>query len=205
MPGHACRGILNSACVTPNEQHAKSLQERLREPPQPPQQNTPAAAPPQALQNLPALQDASAVAPEAPKTNTASLTRLMSMMGPKGRTRFKCDSEEEEEDEENAPKTKKQKGAPAKPKNGGKNKKAGAKRAGAQPAGAKPAGAKPRFPGVPKANKVHDPVEYGCWRIYTDLKSQNWRCKQQGERSDISCSFKVDPEAAWKKVLRTIS
>jgi len=63
----------------------------------------------------------------------------------------------------------------------------------------------PKFPGVPKANKEYPPLEYKQWRIYTAMNTSAWRCKQQGVRSDTSCSWKVDPAAGWAKVIKTIT
>ena len=58
------------------------------------------------------------------------------------------------------------------------------------------------FPGVPKSHK--EPMTFKAFRIYTDLKNSSWRVKKIGERRDVGCSWKTDPEAGWSKVLRTI-
>ena len=58
------------------------------------------------------------------------------------------------------------------------------------------------FPGVPKSHK--EPVTFKAFKIYTDLKNSSWRVKKIGERRDVGCSWKTDPEAGWSKVLKTI-
>ena len=90
--------------------------------------------------------------------------------------------------------------------------KAGAKRAKPvsmkRPAAAVPQGPVSKaikliFPGTPK--KPVEPMSHGNWRVYTDLDKSTWRCKKVGARKDTGCSWKKDPEAAWHKVLKTIS
>ena len=61
----------------------------------------------------------------------------------------------------------------------------------------------PKFPGKPRA--ACPPLVYRTWKIYTDVNTSAWRCKQIGVRSDVSCSFKCDAQAAWKKVIATIT
>ena len=57
----------------------------------------------------------------------------------------------------------------------------------------------PLFPGKP--TKPTDPVEYGTWKIYTDIKLGCWRVKMYGEKKDQKANFKTDAQKAWKKVL----
>ena len=53
------------------------------------------------------------------------------------------------------------------------------------------------FPGKPKAGA--EPVEYGKFRICTDMASLVYRIKTPGS-GDRCTNFKQDPKGAWKQV-----
>ena len=59
-----------------------------------------------------------------------------------------------------------------------------------------------KFPGKPL--KPADPIIVGKYKLYTDINMQAWRVKKIGERVDKACSWKVDPAAAWEKVLKIL-
>ena len=56
------------------------------------------------------------------------------------------------------------------------------------------------FPGKPRKNSP--PLFIGNWRVVTDWPSQVWRCNRDG-KPQVCCSFRVDAERAWAKVLQT--
>jgi hypothetical protein len=60
-----------------------------------------------------------------------------------------------------------------------------------------------KCPGI--ATKAKPPIEARHWRIYTDVRQGGWRCKRSGDKHDKMCSWKVDPRAAWEKVLGIVS
>ena len=60
-----------------------------------------------------------------------------------------------------------------------------------------------KCPGV--ATKAKPPIGVRHWRIYTDVRQGGWRCKRRGDKHDKMCSWKVDPSAAWEKVLGIVS
>ena len=56
------------------------------------------------------------------------------------------------------------------------------------------------WPGKPTANT--EPISWGDFRIYTDMKMRAYRVKRCGERTDRARSFKMKkPMEAWKEVL----
>ena len=54
------------------------------------------------------------------------------------------------------------------------------------------------YPGKPQ--KHVPPLHHKGLRISTDIPSQAWRAKWAGSKL-ICCSFKMDPEAGWQKVV----
>lgn len=59
------------------------------------------------------------------------------------------------------------------------------------------------FPGVP--GKAKDPIAYKNVSVYSDISLGAWRVKAKGVRTDRKASWKLDPRAAWSKVLEYIS
>ena len=58
-------------------------------------------------------------------------------------------------------------------------------------------------PGVPKTFKPA--LEADLWKVYTDMTKSAWRCRHPSNKSDIACSWKVSPAAAWLKVLKVVN
>ena len=58
------------------------------------------------------------------------------------------------------------------------------------------------FPGNKKTGHVpkREPLVYGCFKIYTDMKKQSWRIMRQGELKDKQIPWKADSKDAWKTV-----
>ena len=61
----------------------------------------------------------------------------------------------------------------------------------------------PKYPGIP--SKAVAPLVCGDFKVYSDLKSCQWRMKKVGDRKDRSASWKTDGKAAWLKVCRILN
>ena len=115
-----------------------------------------------------------------PQDNTASLERLMAMLGARAKRgkREKLSEAGQEEAQVKQQKTATQKKAVrGKPKSKPKRPSM-LKTKAQQPSVSKTACAKLNYPGVPKAGKTHEALQHGSWKIYTHLKNGTWRCKQ---------------------------
>ena len=60
-----------------------------------------------------------------------------------------------------------------------------------------------RFPGKPKVNPGK--LDWGDFKIYTDMAQGKWRVLKVGERLDKQFSFKGDAKAAWQDLGAYIS